>query len=161
MPLSDQSSYGDKSQAWNRRTLGLPSGAGILLKAASGKEQEMVSGNTCYLSDLWYYQTVTCIALSVNRKWWLGAIFGVSVNLGPCYISVVFPSFCHCFFSVWECLIIHAADNWSLTLLTRNKGNQQLELAGHNWEGYDPAHQICSRLRSADVPRYIYSNTPG
>ena len=51
-PLSDQSSYGDKSQAWNRRTLGLPSGAGISLKAASGKEQEMVSGITCDLSDL-------------------------------------------------------------------------------------------------------------
>jgi len=31
---------------------GLPGGAGILLKAASGKEQEMASGNTCYLSDL-------------------------------------------------------------------------------------------------------------
>ena len=117
MPLSDQSSYGDKNQAWNRRILGLPSGVGISLKAASGKEQEMASGITCYLSDLWYYQTVTCIALSANRKWWLGAIFGVSVNLGPCYISVVFQGFCHCFFSVWECLIIHAADNWSLTLV--------------------------------------------
>ena len=52
MPLSDQSSYGDKNQAWNRRILGFPSGAGISLKAASGKEQEMASGNTCYLSDL-------------------------------------------------------------------------------------------------------------
>ena len=52
MPLNDQSSYGDKNQAWNRRMLGLPRGAGILLKAASGKEQEMVSGNTCDLSDL-------------------------------------------------------------------------------------------------------------
>ena len=52
MPLSDQSSYGDKNQAWNRRILGLPSGAGITLKAASGKEQEMVSGITCDLSDL-------------------------------------------------------------------------------------------------------------
>jgi len=29
-----------------------PGGAGISLKAASGKEQEMVSGNTCDLSDL-------------------------------------------------------------------------------------------------------------
>jgi len=57
------------------------------MKAASGKEQEMVSGNTCDLSDLWYYQTVTCTAL---RKWWLGAIFGVPANLDPCYISVVF-----------------------------------------------------------------------
>ena len=46
------SSYGDKNQAWNRRILGLSSGAGILLKAASGKEQEVVSGNTCALSDL-------------------------------------------------------------------------------------------------------------
>ena len=46
MPLSDQSSYGDKNQAWNRRILGLPSGAEISLKAASGKEQEMASGNT-------------------------------------------------------------------------------------------------------------------
>ena len=52
MPLSDQSSYGDKNQAWNRRILGLPSGAGISLKAASGKEHEMASGNTCYLFDL-------------------------------------------------------------------------------------------------------------
>jgi len=43
---------GDKNQEWNRRILGLPSGAGISLKAASGKEQEMVSGNTCNLSDL-------------------------------------------------------------------------------------------------------------
>ena len=51
MPLSDQSSYGDKSQAWNRRILGLPSAAGISLKAASEKEQEMLSGNTCDLSD--------------------------------------------------------------------------------------------------------------
>ena len=103
-------------------TEGLSSGAGISLKAASGKEQEMASRNTYDLSDLWYYQTVTCIALSANRKWWLGAIFGVSVNLGPCYLSVIFPSFCHCFFSVWECLIIHAADNWSLTLyIQKNK----------------------------------------
>ena len=45
MPLSDQSSYGDKNQAWNRRILGLSSGAGNSLKAASRKEQEMVSGN--------------------------------------------------------------------------------------------------------------------
>jgi len=52
MPLSDQSSYGDKNQEWNRRILGLPSGVGISLKAASGKEQEMVSGITCDLSDL-------------------------------------------------------------------------------------------------------------
>ena len=52
MPLSDQSSYGDKNQEWNRSILGLPSGAGISLKAASGKEQEMVSGNTCDLSDI-------------------------------------------------------------------------------------------------------------
>ena len=52
MPLSDQTSYGDKNQAWNRRILGLPSDAGISRKAASGKEQEMVSGNTCDLSDL-------------------------------------------------------------------------------------------------------------
>ena len=52
MPLSDQSSYGDKNQAWNRRILGLPSGAGISLKAASGMEQERVSGISCYLSDL-------------------------------------------------------------------------------------------------------------
>ena len=50
-PLSDQSSDGDKNQAWNRRILGLPGGAEISLKAASGKEQEMVSGNTCDLSD--------------------------------------------------------------------------------------------------------------
>ena len=49
---SDHSSYGDKNQAWNRKILGLPSGAGISLKAASGKEQEIVSGNTCDLSDL-------------------------------------------------------------------------------------------------------------
>jgi len=68
MPLSDQSSYGDRNQEWNRRILGLPGGAGISLKAASGKEQERVSGITCDLSDLWYYQTVTCIALSANRK---------------------------------------------------------------------------------------------
>jgi len=74
-------------------------------------------GKTAFLAVWsWYYQTVTCITLSANRKWWLDAIFGVSINLGPCYISVVFPSFCLCFFSVWECLIIHAADNWSLTL---------------------------------------------
>jgi len=53
------------------------------MKAASGKEQEMVSGNTCDLSDLWYYQTVNCIDLSANRKWWLGAIFGVPAKLGP------------------------------------------------------------------------------
>jgi len=52
MLLSDQSSYGNKNQAWNRRILGLPSGAGISLKAASGKEKEMASGKTCYLSDL-------------------------------------------------------------------------------------------------------------
>jgi len=52
MPLSDQSSYGDKSLAWNRRILGLPGGVGISLKAASRKEQEMVSGITCDLSDL-------------------------------------------------------------------------------------------------------------
>ena len=52
MPLGDQSSYGDKNQAWNRRILGLPREAGISLKAASGKEQEMVSGNTYDLSDL-------------------------------------------------------------------------------------------------------------
>ena len=31
---------------------GLSGGAGISLKAASGKEQEVVSGNTCALSDL-------------------------------------------------------------------------------------------------------------
>jgi len=42
--LSDQSSYGDKNQAWNGRILGLPGGAGILLTTLSGKEQEMVSG---------------------------------------------------------------------------------------------------------------------
>ena len=117
MPFSDQSSYGDKNQVWNRRIIGLPGGAGISPKAASRKEQEMVSRNTCDLSDFWYYQTVTCIALSMNRKWWLGATFGVPANLGPCYISVVFLSFCHCFVSVWECLIIHVADNWSLTLI--------------------------------------------
>jgi len=29
---------------------------------------------------------------------------------------VVFPSFCHCFGSGWEGLIILSADNWSLTL---------------------------------------------
>ena len=52
--------------------------------------------------SFWYYQTVTCIALSANRKWWLGVIFGVPATLDPCYISVVFPSFCHCFVSVWE-----------------------------------------------------------
>ena len=52
MPLSDQSSYGDTNRAWNRRILGLPRGAGISLKTASGKEQEMASGNTWYLSDL-------------------------------------------------------------------------------------------------------------
>jgi len=51
MPLSDQSSYGEKNQVWNRRILGLLGGAGISMKAASGKEQEMVSGNTCDLSD--------------------------------------------------------------------------------------------------------------
>jgi len=50
--LSDQSSYGDKNQAWNRRIISLPGGAGISQKAASRKEQEMVSGNTCDLSDL-------------------------------------------------------------------------------------------------------------
>jgi len=52
MPLSDQSSYGDKNQEWNRRILGLPGGVGISLKAASGKEQEMVSGITCDLYNL-------------------------------------------------------------------------------------------------------------
>ena len=51
MPLSDQSSYGDKNQAWKRRILGLPGGAEISMIAASGKEQEIVSGNTCDLSD--------------------------------------------------------------------------------------------------------------
>jgi len=49
-PLSDYSSYGDKNQAWNRRILGLPGSAGI---SASGKEQELVCGNTCDLSDLY------------------------------------------------------------------------------------------------------------
>ena len=80
-PLSDHSSYGDKNQAWNRRMLGLPSGAGILLKAASGKEQH-ANGVWKYMWPVWswYYQTVTCISLSSNRKWWLGAIFGVSAN---------------------------------------------------------------------------------
>ena len=51
MQLSDQSSYGDKNQMWNRRIVGLPGRAGILLKAVSWKKQEMVSGNTCDLSD--------------------------------------------------------------------------------------------------------------
>jgi len=37
MPFSDQSSFGDKNQVWNRRILGLPVGTGILMKAASGK----------------------------------------------------------------------------------------------------------------------------
>ena len=50
-PFSDQSSYGDKNRVWNRRIIGLPSGAGISRKAASAKEQEMASGNTCDLSD--------------------------------------------------------------------------------------------------------------
>jgi len=45
MPLSDQNCYGDKNQEWNRRILGHPGGAGISLKAASGKEQEMVADN--------------------------------------------------------------------------------------------------------------------
>ena len=49
MPLSDQSSYGDKNREWNRRILGLPDGAGISLKAASGKEQEMVSGSARFV----------------------------------------------------------------------------------------------------------------
>ena len=46
MPLSDRSGsgYGEKNQVWNRRILGLSGGAGISLKADSGKEQEMVSG---------------------------------------------------------------------------------------------------------------------
>ena len=53
-PLSDQSSYDDKNQAWNRRILGLPGGAGISQKAASGKEQEMVPGIhvTCLIFDI-------------------------------------------------------------------------------------------------------------
>ena len=51
-PYSDQSSYGDKNQERNRRILGLSGGVGISLKAAYGKEQEMVSGITCDLSDL-------------------------------------------------------------------------------------------------------------
>ena len=51
--LSDQSSYGDKNQAWNSRILGLPSSAGISWKAASRKEQELVSGNTtCQIFEI-------------------------------------------------------------------------------------------------------------
>jgi len=52
LTISDQSRYGDKNQAWSRRILGLLGGARILLTTASWKEQELVSGNTCDLSDL-------------------------------------------------------------------------------------------------------------
>jgi len=52
MPFSDQSSYGDKNQVWNRRIISLLGDAGISRKAASWKKQEMVTGNTCDLSDL-------------------------------------------------------------------------------------------------------------
>jgi len=52
MPFSDQSSYGDKNQVWNRRIIGLPSGAGISRKAASGKEQEMEIHATCLIFDI-------------------------------------------------------------------------------------------------------------
>ena len=105
-PLSDQSSYGDKNQAWKGRILGLSGCAGILQTTASGKEQEMVYWNTCNLSDLWYYQTCSHLHCPYcEQKCWLGAIFWVAANLGPCYISVLFTGFCHCFVSLWECLI--------------------------------------------------------
>jgi len=120
-----QSSYGDKNQAWSRRILGLPSGAGISLKAASGKEQEMVSGNTCDLSDLWYYQS-HALELPLVRTgsdgWvpilecqltWIHAIF-------LCYfrVSAIASSPCE---SVWLYMV---ADNWSLTLYTKFPGFQ-------------------------------------
>ena len=85
--------------------------------AESCFREETGNGVWNYMRPVWsliLIKTVTCIALSANRKWWLGAIFGVPANLGPCYISVVFPSFCHCFVSVREYLIIQEANNWSL-----------------------------------------------
>ena len=87
--------------------LGLPGGAGINIAESCFQE------GTCYLSDLRYFQTVTCMPLvRIGKDGWVPFLeCQLTANLGPRYISVVFPNFCHCFVSMWECLIIHGANN--------------------------------------------------
>lgn len=82
---------------------------------------------------------------------WMGGISTPSSSLLAIPSSSVVLWSSATFFKVLVC--------WAASLNTgevHNKNNKKHELAGHNWEGYDSTYQVCSQLRSADVPRYTW-----
>ena len=113
MPLSDRSSYGEKNHAWNRRLLGLSSGAGIFWKLLQGRNRKwcLEIHAPCLIFDIIRQSCALPLVRTGNAR-------ECQLTCAHATFLWYFLSFCIVSSPCGSVWLYMAADNWLFTLVS-------------------------------------------